>query len=257
MKHKIKVVKLSTVFIITFLISMFIFAYVLYKIDPNIKTYFDAIWYSIVTVSTVGYGDIIPATKTAKIIVMTMIVLGVVAVSVFTATVTSKMVEAKIFLSEGWKKMDNLKNHLIICGYKPSVKLLIKDLVEKSEFKINNILLIYNRLLPEIKVLLEENDGIKFLEGDFTEEEILIKAKADLAKKAIIISDFTQESDSKVLGAVILLKNINPNIYTVAEITNSKFESYLEKSKCDEIIFSEDYQKYLLSKAITTPVFPK
>jgi hypothetical protein len=43
MKHKIKVVKLSTVFIITFLISMFIFAYVLYKIDPNIKTYFDAI----------------------------------------------------------------------------------------------------------------------------------------------------------------------------------------------------------------------
>jgi voltage-gated potassium channel len=61
----------------------------------------------------------------------------------------------------------------------------------------------------------------------------------------------------QVLGAVILLKNINPNIYTVAEITNNKFELYLEKIKCDEIIFSEDYQKFLLSKAIRTPGISK
>jgi voltage-gated potassium channel len=257
MKRKIKFVTLSTLYIFIFLLIMFISSYIIYKIDPNIKTYFDSLWYSIVTVSTVGYGDIIPATKEAKIIVLIMIVLGVVAVSVFTANVTSKMIEAKILLNEGWKNMDNLKNHLIICGYKPSVKLLIKDLIEKSEFKKDNIVLIHNILTPEIKLLLDELECLKFIEGDFTEEEILLKAKVDLAKKAIVISDLSEDSDSKVLGAVILLKNLNPYIYTVAEITNNKFELYLEKIKCDEIIFSEDYQKFLLSKAIRTPGISK
>jgi len=235
-------IRLATIFLILFIVYLFFISFILYKIDPNIKTYFDALWYSIVTVSTVGYGDIIPKLLISKILVLSLIILGVIAVSLFTAIVTSKMIEKKIFYEED---LSGMKNHIVLCGYKPNVKVLIKDLV-KSE----KVVLINFEKNSEINVILENFD-VKFIEGDYTEEEILKKASIEFAKKAIVLSN--ENEDSNVLATVILLKSLNPNLYVIAEIHNPKFENYLKKVKCDEVILIEEYSKYLILKAINNP----
>jgi len=228
------------------------------NIDKNFSNYLDSFYWSIVTVTTVGYGDIVPHTHFSKLLTIFLILSGVIAVSLFTAVVTSNLIKKTIFNLKEWQKVDNLNKHLIICGYKPQLKLLIKDFLRKNKrLTIKDIVIIHNSLTPEIEIMLSELQDIKFVEGDFSEEEILKKAKVQKASKVIIMSENTETSDSKVLATTILLKSFNHNMYIIAEIINPKFESYLEKIGCDEIILSEEYNKYLISKAIIDPGISK
>ena len=228
------------------------------KIDSNFENYFNSFYWTIVTISTVGYGDIVPNTVLGKILTIILILSGVVAVSLFTALVTSNLIKKTIFSLKEWEKMDNLSNHLIICGYKPQLKLLIKDFLRKNKrLTIKDIVIIHNSLTAEIEIMLSELKDIKFIEGDFSEEGILKKAKADKASKVIIMSENNETSDSKILATTILLKSFNHHLYIIAEIINPKFENYLEKIGCDEIILSEEYNQYLISKAIIDPGISK
>ena len=253
-----KEIKASTLYFIFFTIIIFIISFVMPKIDSNFHNFFESLYWSIVTISTVGYGDITPHTTTSKIITIFLILAGIVAVSLFTAVVTSNLIKKTIFNLKEWEKMDNLENHLIICGYKPQLKALIHEFLKKNKrLTIKDIVVIHSALTPEIKIMLNELKYVKFIEGDFSEEAILKKAKADTASKAIIMSENSETSDSKVLATTILLKSFNHNLYIIAEIINPKFESYLEKIGCDEIILSEEYNKYLISKAIIDPGISK
>jgi len=223
-------------------------------IDSSFKNPFETFYWAIVTASTVGYGDIAPHTKYAKILTLVLIIFSTIAVSLFTAIVTSRLITKTIFKIKEWENLESIENHLIICGYKPQFKVLINGFLQtKNRFGVDNIVVINEELTPEIEILLEEIKTIKFVEGDFAEEEILKKAKANKANKAIVISENNETSDSKVLATSILLKSLNKDIYLIVEIINPKFETYLEKIGCDEIILSEEYNKYILSKAITDP----
>ena len=253
-----KEIKASTLYFIFFIILIFVISWAMPQVDTNFKNYFESLYWSIVTVSTVGYGDIVPHTTEGKILTLFLILAGTIAVSLFTAVVTSNLIKKTIFSLKEWEKMDNLENHLIICGYKPQLKALIHEFLKKNKrLTIKNIVVIHNSLTPEIKIMLNELKYVKFIEGDFSEEEILKKAKANKASKAIIMAENNETSDSKVLATAILLKSFNHNMYIIAEIINPKFESYLEKIGCDEIILSEEYNKYLISKAIIDPGISK
>jgi len=254
----LKEIKASTLYFIFFIIFIIIVSIIMPNIDNNFHNYFESLYWSIVTISTVGYGDIVPHTNPAKMLTIFLILAGTIAVSLFTAVVTSNLIKKTIFSLKEWEKMDNLQSHLIICGYKPQLKILIDDFLKKNKrLTVENIVVIHNSLTPEIEIMLKELKYVKFIEGDFSEEEILKKAKSNKASKAIIMAENNDTSDSKILATTILLKSFNHNMYIIAEIINPKFESYLEKIGCDEIILSEEYNKYLISKAIIDPGISK
>jgi voltage-gated potassium channel len=252
---EIKAWILYFIFFIFFILGV---SYIFPKLDSNFKDYFETFYWAIVTASTVGYGDITPHTTLTKTITIILIILSTVAVSLFTAIVTNRLIQKTIFKIREWESVDELNNHLIICGYKTQFKTLLNEFIKSNKrFNVDGIVIINEELTPAIELILEEIKHIKFVKGDFSEEEILVKAKAENATKAIIIGEQNENSDSKVLATSILLKSLNKNIYLIAEINNPKFERYLEKIECDEIILNEEYNKYLLSKAITDPGISK
>jgi len=254
----LKEIKASSLYFIFFIVFIIIISIIMPNIDNSFKNYFDSLYWSIVTVTTVGYGDIVPTNSYSKLLTIFLILSGVIAVSLFTAVVTSNLIKKTIFSLKEWEKLDSLDKHLIICGYKPQLKLLINDFLRKNKrLTIKDIVIIHTSLTPEIEIMLNDLKDIKFIEGDFSEEEILKKANASKASKAIIMAENNDTSDSKVLATTILLKSLNHNLYIIAEIINPKFESYLEKIGCDEIILSEEYNKYLISKAIIDPGISK
>ena len=70
----------------------------------------------------------------------------------------------------------------------------------------------------------------------------------------LVLADYSQnfsplEIDSRTVLAIITIENLNPKIYTAAEILDSKFEKHLNLAKCDEIILSRDYERSLLVSA--------
>ena len=100
----------------------------------------------------------------------------------------------------------------------------------------------------------EKLKAINFLRGDFTDEDTLLKAQIKNASRALILADrsedfSTLETDSRTVLAVITIKNLNPRVYCVAEIIDSKFEKHLSLARCDEIIMASDYEQNLLVQA--------
>jgi len=253
-----KEIKAWLIYFIFFILFIIGISFLFPNLDSHFKNFFETLYWAIVTASTVGYGDITPHTTLTKVITLILIILSTIAVSLFTAIVTSRLITKTIFKIKEWESVEELNNHLIICGYKPQFKILINEFLKShNRFNIDGIVIINPTLTPEIEILLEEMKYIKFIEGDFSEEEILLKAKVEKANKAIIIAENSEDNDSKVLATAILLKSLHKDIYLIVEIINPKFETYLEKIGCDEIILSEEYNKYILSKAITDPGISK
>ena len=76
-------------------IIMFVCAYAFYLfergVNEQVSTYWDALWWAICTVSTVGYGDVVPITGLGKITTAILIIFGVMCFLGFTATLVSAM----------------------------------------------------------------------------------------------------------------------------------------------------------------------
>lgn len=84
-------------------------------INENINTFDDAFWYLMVTITTVGYGDIYPASDAGRIIAVIIMFTGIGFVSFLTAIVTSKLVKTTKTddkLDEAHKKLDQLQSEL-------------------------------------------------------------------------------------------------------------------------------------------------
>jgi voltage-gated potassium channel len=78
----------------------------------------DVIWWTIVTASTVGYGDKVPETSGGRVIAILVVVIGALAASIVTGRIALWLVEWKIKEGSGLASQKKLRQHLVICGWK-------------------------------------------------------------------------------------------------------------------------------------------
>jgi len=83
--------KLRSVFVIL-TISIIIFGYIFYLTEPEIKTFGDGIWWSLVTITTVGYGDITPGTPLGRVVAGTLMLFGLILIATLTAIISAKFI---------------------------------------------------------------------------------------------------------------------------------------------------------------------
>ena len=74
-------------------LSIIVFGYIFYVTEPQVKTFEDGIWWALVTVTTVGYGDITPATTLGRIVAGTLMFFGLGLIATVTAIVSAKFVQ--------------------------------------------------------------------------------------------------------------------------------------------------------------------
>jgi len=74
-------------------LAIFVFGYIFYIAEPDIKTFGDGIWWALVTVTTVGYGDITPATTLGRFVAGTLMFFGLGLIATVTAIVSAKFVQ--------------------------------------------------------------------------------------------------------------------------------------------------------------------
>ena len=245
---------LATAYIGFYTLFIVIASEMMTRIEPhNYRSFFDGLWWAVVTATTVGYGDMVPHTETGKILAIVIIIGGVIAVAAFTAQMTTQLIEKKIFSKKGYEMLDALQNHLVICGYKPP---RIEVLESFKRHYGDNIVVIYSELVPELKKVVEEHN-LKFVAGEYNDEAVLKEARIEKADKVMILNMHDEFADAKVLETVIVIRSLNHDVYIIAEINDTKYENYLLKSKCDEIIMGEEYNRFLLSKSIAEPGMSK
>ena len=252
-----KLVIASLITILVFTVLMLIIFLSEQKTNSAINTLFDAIWYTLVTITTVVYGDITPHSVLGRTSAMILLLAGVALFGALSGKFASFLFDRQQKKDRGLLKMNKIKNHFLICGWKPNFERILEGiLLANPEIPPEKIILLNNSSQNEMEKIKADSrfKNINYIHGDFTDEDTLLKSQIKTAERTLILADNSEnfsslETDSRTVLAVITIKNLNPKIYCVAEIIDSKFEKHLSLAHCDEIILSADYGQNLLIQA--------
>ena len=171
--------------------------------------------------------------------------------SMFTGYISSAFVERRLKQERVLKKMQNMKNHIIILGNKNDLKSLIQDILRKNaSLSIENIVLINNLEQEKIDLLKEDKalKGLNVFKGDYTIEQTLLNANIKYASKVLIIGENIENLDdelidSRVFVTALMVRNLNSKCHICCEVKTERYKNYLLQQNCAEVIYSEEYTR--------------
>ncbi len=251
------------------LMTWFVIAFLVLAVErsvpeANIKSVEDALWWGVVTLLTVGYGDKYPITSLGRLFGGFLMFAGVGGIAIITAKISSYFLERALRERRGFVDTATLKNHFVICGWKPEMgNFLLHILDSNSEIKDSDIVLLNSAADSDIETLLAlpRLKNVKVIRGDFYIEVNLKRAAPEKAAKVLILADATPnsagqiptltEADARTIMTAMTLNNIARGTPVVAEILDSAMDQYLKLAHVNEIIYSRDYSRLLLAMAST------
>jgi len=231
--------------------------------DSNIHSIWDGIWWAVVTIGTVGYGDRFPVSVGGRIVGITVIFFGVGMMSLFTATVASIFVEKKIKEGRGLDTV-KLKDHGIICGWNPHTDEVLTGLTTYGSYGETPLVLINELSVDEVESLRMKYQKyhLKFLRGDYVREDVLMRANVARARFAVIMADTSgghsrDRTDERTTLAALTIKYLSPKIKTIAELLDGENRQHLKRANVDEIVVRGEHIGSLLATAVKSPGLPR
>ncbi len=243
--------------IIVFFILIFVIFISEQHSNSRVNTLFDAFWYSLVTITTVGYGDITPATFLGRFAGIILLLFGVITFAGISGKIASVLFDIQMKKDRGFIRLKKIKHHFLICGWKPNFDKILSGILQTNpDIPLDHIVLINTADPQNMEVIKTDKrfKGITYIFGDHTDEETLKRANIEQAERVLILADFSQnfsdmEIDSRTVLAVLTIGNLNPNIYTAAELIDTKFQKHLSVAHCDEVILTSDYERSFIISA--------
>ncbi|MBI3736242.1 potassium channel protein [Candidatus Sumerlaeota bacterium] len=208
--------------------------------------FLDAFYFTVVTLATVGYGDIQP-TGTAARLFTTIFILGGIgtasySISVLMALVIEGQVQGELKRRRMLKEIQKLSNHIILCGFgRIGNELAESFAAEKVPFVIIE--------RDEAALAKAEALGYPVLAGDATADETLCEAGIDRARA--IVPALASDADN--LFIVISARQLNPKLFIVARATDDPTEAKMCKAGADKIVRPLYIGAHHLAQAVLRP----
>ncbi len=206
----------------------------------------DALYFTVVTISTVGYGDIMPSGEGAHLFTTIFVLTGMGTVAYTTAVLVGAVVEGGILGELGHRKMEkqieDTKNHIVLCGFGRIGSDMAASLVlESVPFVIIES--------DEAAVTRAEAAGHLVLRGDATCDDVLIKAGIQRARA--IVPALASDADN--LFIVMSARQLNPNLVIVARATDEAAAMKMWKAGADKTVRPLHIGAQHLSQAVLRP----
>lgn len=190
----------------------------------------DALYMTIISMTTVGYGETRELTEVGRIFTMLLLVSSVGTAGYAVSTLASFIVEGEFNRILRGRRMDRriakLRDHIILCGSGPTGRYVAEEL-----FKTQTPFVVIEREPSGVQYLLQIGDII-YLEGDATQDETLLLAGIKRASGLIAVLGEDKDNVFVVLSA----RALNPDLRIVARLIEEDNAEKLRKAGADEIV---------------------
>ena len=208
--------------------------------------FLDALYMTIITMTTVGFGELHPLNEQEKIFTIFLILMSIVVYAYSVTALSEYLVNGKLLqllkLRKVQQKIQNLKNHTIVCGYGRNGKQAV---IKLKNFKMPCV------VIEKDKALIEqlERDNILYVEGDATQDESIQKAAVQNAKSLIT----ALASDADNLFVVLSARQMNKDMIIISRASNESSVNKLKIAGANNIIMPDKIGGMHMASLVVTP----
>ncbi len=189
----------------------------------------DGLWLSVVTVLTIGYGDLVPRTGAGKIVSVILVVWGFTLFTYLMSVFVSVLLEGKLTNVWGKRKMERqisrLMNHVVVCGGGRVGKAVVEQLLhERAPF------VVIEKDPERVREL--QDMGALTVTGDATDEKVLLDAGILRARSVIT----ALPEDAGNVFITITCKDLNPKLNVVARVHRPEGEQRLRRAGAHTVV---------------------
>lgn len=203
----------------------------------------DVLYFTVITITTVGYGDIVPVSDQARLFdTLIATPVRIFVWFIFLGTAYQFVIQRVIEDFKMSRLQARLKDHVVICGFGDSGRLAASELVSRGTDPAQIVVIDAD----EAALRLASDAGHIGLHGQATREELLRIAGVERAR-AVIIS---LGRDDTTLLSLLTVRTLNPDARTVVSIREGENRKLVEKAGADVVISPWQVTGYLLADGV-------
>jgi voltage-gated potassium channel len=206
----------------------------------------DSLYMTIITITTVGFTEVRELTQTGKIFTLVLIIGGVGVGAYTIGSITQSMVEGELRKILGRRKLErqikNLTEHYIVCGFGR-----IGSTVSR-EFAAEQLPFIVIEKDHETASRIDKEE-ILYIEGDATQEEILVRAGIEKAKGIVAAAP----TDVENVYITLTARELNPDLFILARADDENSEKKLHRAGANKVISPYSIGGLRMAQAILRP----
>jgi voltage-gated potassium channel len=229
--------------------------------NPDIQNLGHGIWWALVTLTTVGFGDITPITPLGKVAGGALMVVGMFTLALFAGIVSRTLLHAVWRLREEQIRMSSFIDHIVICGFDAGTRMLLDTIAQEIDVELTPVLVFADGEQPQ-----DFPAEFTWIRGDPTKESELGKVRLDHAQAAIIVGSRAvspQHADANTILTAFTIRawmrrrdqahHRKRPLYLVAEILDSENVAHARTAGADEVIETTRLGFSLVAHAVTMP----
>lgn len=198
--------------------------------NEGVRDFSDALWWSMTTLSTVGYGDLYPVTSGGRAIAVVTMVVGVGVLGTLAATIATAFFEIRERGLFGFGKL-RMRNHLLLLGWNDRSDLVVDELKRDPRHSGRAIVVLAN-------LDRAPREGIQFVRGAPSRADDQARAGAALAAGALVFARDPRDarSDHETALTALAFRRTNPKAILAAELVDHDNREHLDAAECDAVV---------------------
>jgi voltage-gated potassium channel len=210
-------------------------------------SFFEALYMTVITMSTVGFKEVHELSPSGMIFTSVLIVLsfGVFATVITTATryIVSGVFSNYYKIRKVKKQIEKIENHVIVVGYGRIGKQIVEDLLAHNQ----SVVLIEQN--DNIIEKIRSSNNLLFVQGDATNDEVLLEAGISRAKSLITALPI----DADNLFVVLSARELNKGIKIISRASNDNSDKKLKHAGADNVIMPAKTGGTRMAKLVAQP----